>query len=459
MGSVREDFKEHIEASLELLRDRYLSLMRFLREIWPLLLFLAIIMSVTIWLAKPAPPGRVVIAAGISGSSAHFFAQQYAEFFRRHGITLEIVSTSGYRENIVRLLDHKHPIHAAFVQGGLLMPEEASELLSLGSIGYDPFWFFHRGSTGKEFKGVEALKTNKIAIGPPGSGTNALARHILRLNGIPAGRNILQIPFVDAVTALQRGEIDGMVIMDSIDGQMVQALLHNPALYLVRFSRGPAYTKQLHFVETVEIPAGSIDLAKNLPPEDMQTIATTINLLIDKNLHPAIQMLFMQAMTEVNGCEGFFSHAKEFPSYKDPTVPESEIALRYYKNGPPFLMRYLPFWLAEFIDRMFVVLMPFFAFAYPIISSMPNFRRQRVLKRLHQQYGKLKFLESEIVNNYEPVHRDEYVQRLDALERDAISLKVPQSFAENYFQLRSNIDFVRGLLNRLEAGAMPIKPV
>jgi hypothetical protein len=113
----------------------------------------------------------------------------------------------------------------------------------------------------------------------------------------------------------------------------------------------------------------------------------------------------MQAMEEVNGREGFFSNAREFPSYKDPTVPESEVAVRYAKHGSPWVMRYLPFWLAEFIDRMFIMLMPLIAFTYPIIR----------------------------------------------LERDVILLKVPHSFAENYFQLRSNIVFVRDKLRQRDS--------
>lgn len=115
------------------------------------------------------------------------------------------------------------------------------------------------------------------------------------------------------------------------------------------------------------------------------------------------------------------------------------------------MMHYMPFWLAEFINRMFVMLMPLIALAYPIIRSMPNFRRQRILNRLRQHYGKLKFLENDIANHYEASRRDEYIDRLDKLERDVISLKVPHSFAENYFQLRSNIDFVRDKLSQRDS--------
>ncbi len=451
MGSIKEDVKEHIVASHEILRDRWSHWVQILKEIWPLILLLVFATGLAIWFAKPAPPSHVMIATGPKGSSAQLYASQYAKFFQRHGITLEILPTIGSNENMAHLLDRKDPVQAAFAQGGLLKPEQVEGLLCLGSIGYEPLWFFHRGGLGKKIQAVEALRLHKIAIGPPGSGTNTLAQNILRLNSIPVASNVLQIPWPDAVNALQRGEIDGMIIVDTLEAPIIQYLLRNPMLNLASFERVSAYTKQLPFIEAVQLPMGSIDLAKNLPPHDVQLLATTVSLLIDKDLHPAIQMLFMQAMEEVNGREGFFSNAREFPSYKDPTVPESEVAIRYYKNGSPWMMHYMPFWLAEFINRMFVMLMPLIALAYPIIRSMPNFRRQRILNRLRQHYGKLKFLENDIANHYEASRRDEYIDRLDKLERDVISLKVPHSFAENYFQLRSNIDFVRDKLSHRDS--------
>lgn len=455
VGLLKDDLKEQLEASQEIFKEKCISLVHLLRALWPLLLVLALAAGMAIWLAKPAPPSRVTIATGPDGSAVEVFGRQYGDFFRRHGITLQIIPTSGYCENISRLLDPKNPAQVAFVMGGLLKPEQAKGLLSLGSIAHQPVWFFHYGPVGKGGMALEALKTEKINIGPPASGTNALAQQILRLNEVPVGPNILQIGLLDGVNALQRGEIDGVLIVDSLDGPGVQTLLHSHKVHLVGFPRAQAYAKQLHFIEALQLPMGSIDLARNIPSEDLQLIAATVNLLIHEDLHPAIQMLFMQAAAEVNGQESFFSQAGEFPSYKDPTVPESEIAQRYYKSGPPFLMRYLPFWLAEFIDRMFVMLMPLFVFAYPITRSMPNFRRQRILKRLQQYYGRLKFLESEVFNRYEPTHRDDYFQRLDALEREVIAHKVPHSFVENYFELRSNIDFVRQKLSQLEAGLSP----
>ena len=165
-------------------------------------------------------------------------------------------------------------------------------------------------------------------------------------------------------------------------------------------------------------------------------------------MHPAIQMLFMQAAQEINGKESYFARRGEFPSYKDPTVPESKVANRFHKKGPPFLMAYLPFWLAEFMDRMFLLLLHFFAFAYPIIKVLPEYRLKPARKRIDKTYGKLKFFEQELSQSYDPARHDEYGRRLDAMERGALELKFPKSLASDYYNLRKNIDFVRSRLGR-----------
>ena len=167
-----------------------------------------------------------------------------------------------------------------------------------------------------------------------------------------------------------------MFLVDGLESADVQTLLKDPEIRLANFRRAAAYTRLLPFIEKLEVPMGGFDLVRNFPPQDTQLIATTTNLLIDDRMHPAIQMLFMQAAQEINGKESYFARRGEFPSFKDPTVPESKVAVRFHQKGPPFLMDYLPFWLAEFIDRMFFLLLPFFAFAYPVIKVIPRVSSQ-----------------------------------------------------------------------------------
>jgi TRAP-type uncharacterized transport system substrate-binding protein len=447
MKILKEDLREHASAIYETTVEELKGWQKFVRESWPLLLLLLAALGVAIWLAKPAPPKRVLMASGLGGSD-RVIAQKYIEFFRKNGVTLELIKTHGAQDNLARLKDRQDPVQAAFVQGGLVKPGDTSGLLSLGSIDYEPMWFFYR-SEGiiENDEDIHRVLKMRISIGPEGSGTHAQAMHILKLNGVAPTSTLLTMTNKEAVQSLQRGEIDAALLVDGIESTNVQTLLKDPKISLANFRRAAAYARLLPFYEKLEVPMGGFDLVRNFPPRDIQLIATTTNLLIDDRMHPAIQMLFMQAAQEINGKESFFARRGEFPSFKDPAVPESKVAVRFLQKGPPFLMNYLPFWLAEFIDRMFFLLLPFFAFAYPVIKAIPGYRLKRINTRINNAYGELKFFEKELSESYDPARYDEYIQRLNAMERKTLGMKLPRSLASNYYSLRKNIDFVRNRLS------------
>ncbi len=420
----------------------------FVRQVWPLFILLLAGIGIVIWLAKPAPPRHVVMASG-KGGSYKVLAQKYVEFFRKNGITLELSPTHGAKENLARLKDRRDPLYAAFVQGGIIQPGETSGLLSLGSVDYEPVWFFYRGIDAIENdKDIRRILKMKIAIGPEGSGTHAQALHILALNGIAPTSVLFTMPNPEAVQALKRGEIDAVFFVDGFESPEVQALLKDPTIRLANFRRAAAYTRLLPFIERLEVPMGGFDLVRNFPPQDLQLIATTTNLLIDDRMHPAIQMLFLQAAQEINGKKSYFARSGEFPSHKDPTVPESRVAIRFHQKGPPFLMDYLPFWLAEFVDRMFFLLVPFFAFAYPVIKAMPAYRLKTAKRRIDKVYGELRSFERELSQSYDPARHDEYVQLLNTMDSKALSMELPKSLGGDYYNLRRDIDFLRSRLGR-----------
>jgi TRAP-type uncharacterized transport system substrate-binding protein len=421
---------------------------RFMREVWPLILLLVAALGFVIWLAKPAPPRHVVMAAG-TGGSYWILAQEYVQFFHKNGVTLHIFTTHGAEENLARLRDRQDPVYAAFVQGGIVKPGETAGLLSLGSVDYEPVWFFYRGPGAIESdRDIHRILNMRIAIGPKGSGTHAQAMHILKLNGIEPTSVLLTMSNPDAVRALQRGEIDAVFLVDGFESASVQTLIKDPKIRLASFGRAAAYTRLLPFMEKLEVPMGGFDLVRNFPPQDTQLIATTTNLLIDDRMHPAIQMLFLQAAQEINGKKGYFARSGEFPSYKDPVVPQSKVAIRFHQKGPPFLMDYLPFWLAEFIDRMFFLLVPFFAFAFPVIKAMPAYRFAMAKARIDRVYSELKYFEGEISQSYDPARLDEYIRRINRMENRVLKMTLPKSLGGTYYSLRKDIDFVRTSLGR-----------
>jgi hypothetical protein len=158
--------------------------------------------------------------------------------------------------------------------------------------------------------------------------------------------------------------------------------------------------------------------------------------------------LFLQAAEKINGGRSFFSRYAEFPEYKDSIIEESDIAKSLYENGAPRLLEYMPFWLAEFLNRMVILLLPMAAFAYPILKSMPAYRLRRVRTRLNEVYGALKLFEQELETDYDPTQHDAYLKRLDELDKRAQKLRVPSKVVSEYYTLRTTIDFVRNLIER-----------
>jgi TRAP-type uncharacterized transport system substrate-binding protein len=454
MGSIKQDIKETYLGIYETVQEKWVDFTQFLREAWPLLLFLFIGL-IGAWLyADPPPPRHVILATGAPGGSYDALGKKYAAFFAKKGITLELLATKGAEENIAHLADRADPVQAAFVQAGVFNPHGVHGVQSLGTISYDPIWLFYRGTEVKanDFQEIKARSryflNSRMSVGEKGSGTHAQAMQIMKANGFVDGANFLYLSGAKSAEALQKGEIDAAFIVDAYEAPNVQALLADPNLHLAAFPRAEAYSRLLPYMQILKVPTGSFSLIRNFPSQDIQLIASTTNLLIDDRMHPALQFLFLEAAREINGKATFFAEHGEFPSFKNAGLPQSPVALHYEKNGSPLLMLYFPFWLAEIINRLVFVLLPFCAIAYPVLLTLPGYRNKRMRRKINQLYGVLKTYEQELTDNFQAEAKDEYLKKLDLLEYQALQLKVSKNMSGDYYALRTSIDYVRNCLNR-----------
>jgi len=454
MGSIKQDIKETYLGLYETVQEKWNDFSQFLKEAWPILAVLLVALLGVWWYADPPPPRHVVMATGQPGGSYDVLGKKYAAFFDKKGITLELLPTKGAEENVAHLVDRKDPIQAAFVQAGAFNPHEVTGVESLGTISYDPIWLFYRGPEIKvdDFQAIKARASfflnSRMSVGLKGSGTHAQAMHILKANGFEEGAHFLNLSSTQSVEALQKGEIDAAFIVDAYEALNVQKLLKDPSLHLVAFDRAEAYARLLPYMQILDVPAGAFSLARNFPSRDIKLMASTTNLLIDDRMHPALQFLFLEAAREINGKASFFADSGEFPSFKNTGLPQSSVALHYEKNGSPLLMLYFPFWLAELINRLIFVLLPFCAVAYPVLLTLPGYRNKRMKRKIDKLYGTLKSYERELTENFLPEVKDEYLRKLDLLEYQALQLEVFQSMSSDYYALRSSIDYVRNCLNR-----------
>lgn len=410
------------------------------------------LIAAAFWLAaqfiKPAPPKRLVLSTGAEEGAYHSFGLRYRDVLAREGITVELRPSSGSVENLNRLRDPGGDVDVAFVQSGSDRGDEESGLVGLGSIYYEPVWVFYRGENIVDR--LAQLKGKRLAVGPAGSGTRQLAARLLEINeagGPPT--QLSPLGGLNAALALKRGEVDAAFLVGPAEIPAVRILLFEKNVRLMSFVRAPAYTRLLRSISAISVPQGAIDLVHDVPSRDTQLLAPTAMLVAREETHPALIDLLMQAMSEVHGQPGVLQALAEFPNARSPDFPLSKEAQRYYKSGPPFLQRYMPFWAATLLDRIFVMLLPLIAVLLPVMKVAPMLYTWRIRSKIYRWYGELKYLEHEIHQSFDAGRYDEYRQRLDALETKANTRPIPLAFTDQVYTLRSHIDLVRSVLEKL----------
>jgi TRAP transporter TAXI family solute receptor len=425
------------------------------RDFWGLLLPAIAIVAVAFWIAfqfvQPAPPKRVVMSGGAEGGAYEGYAAQYRDLFKAEGIELELRRSAGSVENLKRLMDENAGVSIGFVQGGIAKEGDDEELMSLASLYYEPLWVFYRGP---ELDRVSRLRGRRVAVGPQGSGTRPLALQVLSLAGLNSRNTaFLEIDANEAADALTRGRIDAAMMIADTNSPQVARLLHAKNVRLMSFAQAEALTRHLSFLSHVVLPEGGMDFAANLPPRDVHLVAPTANLVVREDIHPALITLLMQAATEIHGGAGLLRKPGDFPSAKGLDIAMSLDAERYLKSGPPFLQRHLPFWLAVFIDRMVVMLVPVLAILIPLVRFTPTVYAWRIKSRIYRWYGKLKVLEVDMEKAGGAAEVGALRERLDSIEQSVSHIAMPLAFSEYLYNLRSHVELVRARLDKLAQSA------
>jgi TRAP-type uncharacterized transport system substrate-binding protein len=405
------------------------------------------------WLAaqfiKPAPPDQLIISTGGESGAYQRFAARYKDVLARYGVALVAKPSAGSPENLERLRNPEFEVDAGFIQGGTARLGEEDELVSLGDMYYEPLWIFYREAALRGGNRVLDLKGKRVAIGGAGSGTHHLAMELLAANGLDAkNTKLIEVGGLSLVESMQKGEVDAVFVVGPTQSSLVWALLYTPGVSLMSLAHAEAYTRRFPHLARLVLPRGAIDLTLDIPPHDTQLVSPMATILVREDTHPALIDLLMQAASEVHGAPGVFQKPGEFPRAGHSEFPLSKEAERYYKSGKPFLQRHLPFWAATLIDRMVVMLVPLLAVLVPLFKFAPQIYGWRVRSRIYRRYGELKFLENELNEDPGQRSRAEWMEKLDAIEKDASGIRTPLTFSDMLYTLRGHIDLVRDMILR-----------
>jgi len=400
----------------------------------------------------PPPPKTITIATGSEEGAYYHFGLDYAEWFEQHDIELKVLQTSGSTENLRLLGDDASGVELAFVQGGTGTGEKG--LLSLASVYFEPLWIFHRKDTPLNF--LSDLKGRPIALGSNFSGTKAIASLLARENGIDpdAHRAAGELSGRSAIEALKSETVDAAFFVASPESPLIEGLLTDPDLALMNMVRAEAYTRRNAFLSQVHISEGMLDLEKNIPAETVHLISPAANLVIREDLHPALVDLVLQAAESAHGRGGMFESPGEFPAPKLLEFPLSKEADRYYKYGPPFLQRFLPFWIATLVDRLKVLLLPLVVLLIPLFKILPPLFRWKIRRKIICWYKELQALDVELDGHDGASALTEFRSTIDRIEGEVTQVQVPLGYADQLYDLRLHIGLVKDKIGRVS-----VKPV
>ncbi|MDH5212439.1 MAG: TAXI family TRAP transporter solute-binding subunit, partial [Betaproteobacteria bacterium] len=249
-----------------------------------------LVVGLAFWAAsrfvRPAPPDDFVIATGSESGAYHLFGGRYQELLANDKIRVELAPSTGSVENLQRLTA-KTGVAVAFVQGGVGNAAQQHGLVTLAALYYEPLWIFYRGNA--ELSLLNQLAGKRLAIGPEGSGTRALALTVLGAAG--AARDpgaLLPLSGTDAADALVAGKVDAALFVAGPDAPVVQRLLRAPGVRLMSMAQADALSRRFAYLATVSLPQGVIDLATDIPPRDVTLVATTAYLVAREQFHPAL---------------------------------------------------------------------------------------------------------------------------------------------------------------------------
>ena len=376
------------------------------------------------------------------GSLNAELVKRYQQVLARNGIDVKLAPSAGGVESLAQLRDPKSGVSVALIPGGITTRQDSPELVSLGTVFYQPLWIFSRGPLPH---GRVPFRGRRVSIGTEGSASRALSQELLGRAGWIDSKStvLLALAPAESAEALIRGEIDAATFVDGWDSPVVQRLLRTNGVDLESLPRANAFVRIYPYLNQSVLPAGSVELVEPRPATDKILIGPKCSLVVRNDLHAAIQYRLLEAAVEIHSTPSMFRNAGEFPEAESLDLPLSPYARDFYKGGSPFLIRHLPLWLAVLLEQPAVWLIPIAVLLFPLFRIAPSIYDWVERRRVYRLYSELRRLENEMSYSAHQEGDKDLLERLDRLEYQANNLSIPAAFRPLVYGLREHIDMVR----------------
>lgn len=407
----------------------------------------AAVIVVILILVRPAMPRQILLFTDSQDSAWFALGQRFADDLRRRGLEVDLVATEGTLDNVRRL--NETPNAVALAPATVNQWEESDgtdwHLAALGSIGFEPVWLFVRSDTG--IRRLPDLKGRRIITEGEGTTGEHVAQELLQINDLT---DEVQLESITGLTAAQFSEqmasesVDAGLICGDADSPLVQAALALDGVEPLSFERAAAYAGLIPGVTQVVAPEGALDLARNIPSEDLQLLATTTCLIAHEDLHPAVVPLLLKTAENVREKRTAFSTDATFPGTQNLTLPLDPAARRYFSQGESGLLNKLPYRANRILSHFGLFVLPLLVVVAAGLKLVPAALQKWFQLRLQGWLKELAAVEKRHAGAHD---REELMERLNRIDQASAAMFVPRTSSHDYIDFRQ---FLHDLRDRVQ---------
>ncbi len=392
---------------------------------------------------RELPARDLTILADEQGSGYYQVAERYRALFAARGLDVTVRATTGAQETLQLLEDGAAGI--ALVPGFLTAQVDPRTYASLGALFDEPFWVFYNKDTfaDEPVRYLSQLRGKRVAVGLPGSGSQALALQLLGESGVTADNTtLLELPRQAETEQMLAGELDAVLLLDAYQSEAVQALLRAPQIGLANLAQADAYAARQHALKVVDLPQGVIDLEKNVPGEDVQLLASAANLVIRHDLNPTLARSLVTAAVLLHAGGDYLAPPYTYPNLSTTDLPVSRDYVDYFnrlKSGDAPFTSSLSFWAAFTAERFIFFLLPLIILLAVLVLYFPAIWRFYMQGKLLPIYTELRRVEIDLPQ-MDMAATDAAIARIGRTEENVTQrVRVSAAYLPEVFHLRNHI--------------------
>ncbi len=369
---------------------------------------------------------RASILSGSPGGSYHALANRLAERARRGHGHLAAVSTAGSIENVERLARGESGCAEMFalIQDGTPVAAEARIEL-LGRLP-EPESLLLLARPGNAFGRLADLRGASIGIGPEGSGTAYLMRHLLEDSDLrQLGVRLSHHALPEQAALVAQGRLDIAAFVMQEDAPFLRDVMTRHDLDIVAPSDLQGLAERYPWLRLGTIAAGRYDLVRPIPaaPRQVVRLATLVVASPCARRADRVALLVLLAAE----LPGFVRSNPPTATSAATVVPLADEARQFFIAGEPgFADQYFP-WLVNLLSPAYWVYLVMAATL--LFNGMTAYSRFH-LWRIDATREKLEANLKELVDP-ELTHAQMREARLEAIaaaERESAAKSILQGF-------------------------------